>query len=422
MAVTSSSTPADIKEHQRQLNAAGANLVVDGIWGPLTQAADDEFGDTAEAAGDAVGERVITPGNELWNVDGNWIMVRMVPGTEGDPIYMSWTIPDDEVLASYFPPGIDPLADKELTAAEVAGMGVLPFGTVYELIDYNYDPFVAWLDQYETQAKTQPWILDEDYKTMAAMAAMEGRALSDSEIEQTTWYSTHSDGEKEWMKISNSNPVEAQRRIDDNRSRARNELEDAGVNNAPEDLVWWMADQVTTGLWSIQYYSDQLIAISDPASSIAIDSDFAAQIAGFDLDTTRDEEQTVRDELTKWLGPNFGGWNEDAIGDWAGKIRNDPDALIALSDVLSAQRVALFPEYADRTLTYEDIAGPWRTFWRQAWGESPDETDGLFTTVVRNNDAVENGKILTQEGISRDIQKVNLDVANSMRAGFRSAL
>lgn len=422
MAVTSDSTPADIKEYQRQLNAAGANLTVDGIWGPLTQAASDEFGDTVEASPAAEGERVITPGNELWNVDGNWHMVRMVPGTEADPIYMAWTIPDDETLESYFPPGVDPVADREATAQEMADLGVETYGTVFELIDYNYDPFTAWLDQYETQAKTQPWILDADYKEKAAMAAMEGRALTDSEIEQTMWFSEHTDGEKEWMKLSHSNPVEAQRRIDDNRARARNELEDAGVNNAPEDLVWWMADQVTTGLWSLQYYSDQLLAISDPASSVNIDPDFAAQIADYDLDTTRDEEQTVRDELTKWLGPNFGGWNEDAIGDWAGKVRNDPDALIALQDTLSAQRVALFPEYEDRTLTYDDIAGPWRTFWRQAWGESPDETDGLFSTVVRNNDAVENGKILTQEGMNRGIDKVNLDVANAMRTGFRSSL
>ena len=66
----------------------------------------------------------------------------------------------------------------------------------------------------------------------------------------------------------------------------------------------------------------------------------------------------------------------------------------------------------DRNVTYQAMAAPWRQFWQNQWGQKADETDALFTTMLKNNDAVLNGQLLIEAGLDRGIGKV----VNTMNA------
>ncbi|MCH7720959.1 MAG: hypothetical protein IH988_08220 [Planctomycetes bacterium] len=50
--------------------------------------------------------------------------------------------------------------------------------------------------------------------------------------------------------------------------------------------------------------------------------------------------------------------------------------------MLQSQRLALFSNYTDESLTYEDIASPWRNYATSIWGQQLDETTDLFATAL----------------------------------------
>ena len=58
-----------VRKEQERLNDLGADLVVDGIWGPKTQAASEKYGsaDGGSEAGPATGSDLLLPGkSKLW--------------------------------------------------------------------------------------------------------------------------------------------------------------------------------------------------------------------------------------------------------------------------------------------------------------------------------------------------------------------
>jgi hypothetical protein len=137
-------------------------------------------------------------------------------------------------------------------------------------------------------------------------------------------------------------------------------------------------------------------------------------------DQTREKEDDVRGLLQKWLGPVYGGWSEGAIARKAGDFRNDPDAEVSFIESLKDQRLAVLGEGSgDRNVSYQDLARPWRAFQQQAWGtQEVDETDPMFYSMLRNNDAQTNGMTLQAEGLKRNIGKVVTDTRNAMNESF----
>lgn len=126
---------------------------------------------------------------------------------------------------------------------------------------------------------------------------------------------------------------------------------------------------------------------------------------------TREHEDTVEAEVNRWLGPAIAqGWDDEQIERWAGRLRNDPNAEIELTEHLQRQRLALFPEHENPELTYEDIASPWRGFVQQHWGQQADEMDPMFHQLVRNNDAAANLTLLRKKGLERGVGKVTQDL------------
>ena len=401
---------------------AANDLTVDGIYGKDTAASFGSAQEEPEDADDPAGEgpRMSLPGApELWKIGGEDWLVYLVPDTD-PPIYMAWKSPSPEDTQSFFGPDQPIVYDNIITTGDfddpdVTGIdGLIDFGSTTELASMDDDPFASWVKTMETEAKSQPWIMDDDYQSLVAMAMLEGRKLTDAEIESTGWWKNNTEGQREWMKLYHGDPMEAQRRIDDNRDLARQNLVDAGVTGFSDELVNFMADKVTKGEWSSTYYSTQLEAFSDPSALYELDD----ELVQFQNVPTIEHDDTVRDFVNKWLGPAFSNWSDAEVASWAGELRNDPNGEQRLVESLKNQRLALFPEYEDRNLSYEDISSPWRNYATNIWGQAPDETSDFFQQLIRNNDSSINGQLLRREGFNQKIGKVLVDANKAIIEGM----
>jgi len=349
---------------------------------------------------------------QIWMVDGKASVIFTIPGTK-PPVFMRWTVPRKADLESFFGPDVPIKYSKTLTAAQWKAMGGLNFGTTDEIPDITENPFASWTQTMATEAKVQPWILDADYRNKIAEATIEGRGLTEAEIQTTTWWRTHNEGERAWMKLYHGDRKTALQRLADNRITTRQQLRDAGIENPPAALINEMADRVTKGTWTVAQFSAQAKAIADPFSGIVVDATLLPLLKPTQ-GTTMDQTLDVRELATRWLGPVHGGWTDAEVNKWAGVMRNDADGEERLTAYLKTQRKALFPEYEDVNLTYDDIAAPWRNFMSSQWGQTPDEMDPLFSKLIKQNDLQMNGELLRREGFTRGIGKVQQDAQTEM--------
>lgn len=354
------------------------------------------------------------PGDpEIWQSDdGKKYLVYFVPDTN-IPLYYEVT---DAQLEGIF--GVDengnPIPatiDHYTTQAALDAMGALFAGGMNDLPPTEIeDPFQGWLIQITKAAEVQPWLLDPEVLAVYAEAQLEQRDVQEWELQRTNWWQTHSAAEREWLTLSVADPTTAQQVLTSNRISVQESLRAAGIFEPPEELINKMADLYTMGQMTQAELQQQYTALSDPFSGIAIDS----RLTGYSLDTTRDQENEVRALVQRWLGPVAGNWTQSQIAEWAGKLRNDPDAETQLIEMLRGQRQAQFPEYANPELTYEDIAAPWRGFVQQAWGQIPDETNPIFMDILRMNDYNESAKLLREEGLRQGIGKVRDDLISTV--------
>lgn len=436
MALSNGSSGSSVRNLQQALLEAGFDPgPIDGIFGPRTEQAVRDYqaannlevngiagdgtlaglGLNADDTGDG-GPGMSVPGDpELWKVGNKTYLVYVVPDSY-PPVYMGWQALDDDDIQSFFGPDQDIVYDQEMKFREARQLGLLIFGTTDELANFDDDPFSSWSYMMETEAQSQPWIMDEDYQALIAMAILEGRTLTDAEIQSTSWWRDHSSAEREWMKLYHGDPEEAQRRLEDNRALARQVLTDSGLTGFGNGLVEFMADQVTKGAWSETYFNTQVSALSDPESQYTLDESLATFQE--DLGTTIEHEDTVSDLVNTWLGPALGQWSDDEINHWAGVLRNDPNGEQRLIEMLKNQRMALFPEYEDRNLSYQDIASPWRNYGFAQWGQTMDETSNMFLEMVKNNDVELNGQLLRKKGLRQNVGKVVQDANEALVSGF----
>ena len=447
-----------VKELQEALNAAGANLTVDGIYGPATEAAvkkyqkDNDYqqngavgptlqgimgltgsvteGGTGPVATSKTGSDLILPGNpELWyDTDTKqYIVVYVIPpvkqadGSMTDEMYLSWTVEDDKDLEAVAGVDIDPVAARTLSQGELTKLGVVNFGAVSEFRDFEHiegDPLETWAADMAEVAKTQPWILDEEWHQLSVMAMLEREdgQLSTAEIRATNWWKTHSDAERRWLETFYGDPATAANWKEDSRANMAKRLKDAGINNAPTSVLNYMADQVVQGHWTQEKLMRQIAAISDPYANEKVDAGLLQELsdAKYSPDHTQKKEDTVRGLLQRWLGPAYGNWTDKQIADKAGELRNDPDSEINFIESLKDQRVGVIPGVTDRETSYQDLANPWKTFGRASWGREMDEMDPMFLKMLNNNDATANGSLLAKEGLKRDVGKVVTDTRNAM--------
>lgn len=346
---------------------------------------------------------------EIWYNSNSkeWFLVYGVPGTDV-PLAYSISLAELKVIF----PDSTPVYDRSLTRAQMRSMGTIYAGTAE---DPYGDPYGDFIRMIEKEATIKPWLKDPDMLAVMFEATLEGREPTEAELAGTDWWQNHSEAEREWLTQSLKDPATAEQMVRDARIAVRQGLIDAGVANPDAALIDYMAGEWVQGRWSQTYLNSQIKGVSDPASGIAIDRGLQGIVAELDepVDTTRQYEDRVRQEVLKWLGPVYGKWSDTQIAEWAGQLRNNPDGMEALTSMLRGQRSAMFPEYANENLTYEDIAGPWRNLVSNTWGQPPDETDPFFMEILRLNDYGEAGKQLRREGLRRDISDVQTEIERS---------
>jgi peptidoglycan hydrolase-like protein with peptidoglycan-binding domain len=454
----------NVKGLQEALNAAGANLKVDGIFGPATEAALLSYqkengyiqnGYVEPALAEIMGLELTTGGagggpavatskagsdllmpteaTELWynSETKQWMVVQVMPGIKmpdgstSDVVYTSWVVESDEDLEAVIGPDATPTAKKVVTDDDLTKLGVVDFGGIDELRDWGGlegDPFATYVEDMATLAITRPWVLDPDYAALAIMAVMEREdgQLTLDEIQTTKWYQGASDTERHWMEVSNGDPATAARWESDSKEATAEMLRMAGIDNVPQGVSDWMSMQVVHGTWTQEHLKLQIKGLADPYSDIAVDASLMQEVSDADWspDQTRAKEDDVRGLLNKWLGPVYGGWSEGAVAGKAGDLRNDPDAELEFIESLKDRRMAMYPGHEDRNVSYQDLARPWKTFQQRSWGtEAVDETDPLFSQLIKNNDAGINGALLTKEGLKRN----NTQVINDTQAAMEQA-
>jgi len=329
----------------------------------------EEDSTNEDLEGTGTGARFGIPdGAQVWrNSDtGQAYLVYMVPGTEDDPAYMKWYIPDDESLQSFFGPDQPIKYDKDIAGSHDLWTDAVSFGTTNEIPPGNEAPFAAWTETLETESAVQPWILDDDYQKLFAMAIVEGRSLTEAELASTNWYSTHSVGERNWLRQYHGDPSSAQQTIDDNRLSYGEYMRDAGMGDVDDRLINYMADQVSKGLWTdielqrqVQVLSDPYFegATVDPALQNFIDDN------SISYSQTRDQENEVRNTVERWLGTNFGKWDDSTVSGWANSLGETSPSMSSMKP-LSKMEASTMP-VASTALRYEA-----RLLWYVSSGDS----------------------------------------------------
>lgn len=351
---------------------------------------------------------------EVWLVGNTHFLVYYVPNTN-PPVPMVWRVPSSDERQALGITGVD----RTISWDQFSKTGPLQMGSSTEIPNPGpgVHPFDSLVDQYETEVKVKPWLADPEILALWAGAAIEGRSVTPAETQGTEWWRTHTETERRWITLNASDPATAHQLIEDNRLQVQTLLQDAGVDNASVELIQAIADKWTRGEWSQAEALTQIQGLADPFAQVELDPSLVPFREG--LDTTRDREEQVRSLVNRWLGPSFAaGWTDQIISRWAGELRNNPDAETELTEALRGQRLALFPEYENPNLTYEDIAAPWRGVFQQVWGQVPNEGDALFTKIVRMNDIAEATKILRTEGIKKGNANVVNDALSSVGQVF----
>ena len=374
----------------------------------------------------------IPTGAEFWNVDGNYYIVYFIPGT-GTPIYYDSSLED---LKNIFGPIEFPEVEKSIkTPTSEQWASSIRFGDALELANPNiYDPsqspWVSFVDTIATESKIRPWLQDAEMIERLAEATLEGRTVTDAEWQSTNWWRTHTQAERDWLLLAQSNATDftsvltadAERKIQDDKAAIKNLMEQSGISNPSDELVSWVGQKLTTGLWSDSYVAEQVKVLSDPTleTNMDVELDNFITSGAIDYDTTRAGESQVKRLSKEIMGPVFGGnLAESQISKWAGMIRNDPDAEIEIRDKMMSMVKGLFGENTAEGLTYEEIAAPWRGFTSNVWGGTLDETSNLFQNVIKANDITKANQLLYTAGLQDGgSEKIKTEVKNNIVGAF----
>lgn len=353
---------------------------------------------------------------EVWSVDGRWYIAYYIYG--GTPLV--WEGSEQEVRERLddVQQGVGTVSPtKTMTGAQFQRMSPWMAGRVAEIRATGEDPWVQFYADFNRDAELRPWLRDPEMLAVYATAMLEGREASLDELSQTDWWQTHSAAERKWMEQSaTAGGDELRRQAEDSYRQARSMLTEAGATNVPEHVVRWMSGQFLTGRWGEQYFAEQIKKLADPYAPGELNPGITERLQKADQDQnnrTRKGEDEVRALYAEWLGPTMGNADQATIERWAGKIRNDPDAMFELQQHLRLQRRALFPKYENENLSYEDIVSPFRNLASNVWGR-PITDDAMLVDLVNTGDFTEAQKRLRKMGLDQGVQKVVNDALSEL--------
>jgi len=358
-----------------------------------------------------------------WQVGDASYIVYEVPGSDGElydgsPIYLAYELVGNDLYeAGLITQGMgEPQYNAIMDQRFFDSIAVVTGNTDQLTADID-NPFASFVETISEQAQVAPWITDPEMLELIAEAAVEGRTVSDAEWQTTTWYQTHSESEREWLRTFYADPSTAAQTITDGQIAVGNALQAAGVSNAPEALVNWIADKFVTGQWTQNYTTEQISLFADPYAEGKRDTDFESYLTSTAItgvDRTSQREAEVRQLYSEYLGPVLGKITDGEAAEIAGKLRNDPDYRDQLVASLKQSRLAAFSAYTNPELTYEDIARPWRNLTASVWGQTADETQGWWQDMVKTNDFAQAEETLRTKGLELDITQVTQDATTAL--------
>ena len=366
----------------------------------------------------------VPKGAWLWDVDGVNYLVYEVPGAngevyDGNSIYMAYEVMDNDLIkagiVSPEAPTVSPNAKVNKAFFDSVAIVTGNTDQLSSLID---NPFASFVETINEQAQVAPWITDPEMISLIAEAAVEGREISDAEWQTTNWYQTNNQSQRDWLRTYYADPATATQTITDGQVAVANSLQAAGVSNAPEALVNWMASKYVTGDWSQTYTTEQISLFADPYAEGKRDEsleNYLSSTALTGVDRTTEREREVTELYNRWLGPSLGKLTDNERAEIAGKLRDDPDYEDALISSLKQSRLAAFSNYTNPELTYEDIARPWRNLTTSVWGQTADETQGWWQEMVKTNDFAKAQTTLRERGLEQDVTQVTQDATQALQ-------
>jgi len=357
---------------------------------------------------------------EVWknSSTGQMYLVYFAPGTE-PPIPILYEASQDD-LQAFFGEGEKIVYDKTMSAEEFKSIGAVKQGAVNALADSEGDPWLGFLDRMERLSEVSPWANDDQMIAVVAAAYLEDREVYEWEWETTDWWKEHTPEERDWLKLTMGDPAQAEQKIQTDQMMVR-QLFDAIGGEADPALIEWMARQYTEGHWLDVELNAQIEAVTSGWGEVNEETQKFITEGGISVAPSRSSHETVRSLWAKWLGPGYPP-TQAQIEEWATRIRKSGDGEEELISMLRGQRMALFPEYADPNLTFEDISGPWKAMAYNSWGIPIDPADPFLQDVIRTNNATEAQKMFRREGIDRGNDRVVNSLIEGMGSGMRSGV
>jgi len=401
------------------------NTVVDEIINETTTTTTPTTTGNGQITNTAFTEFVNIPENGLlWDVGGNFYIVYEVPGSqgevyEGNPLYMAYELKDNDLVNAGIlsPEATAPQPNATMDQAFFDSIAIVT-GNTDQLTALIDNPFASFVETVGEQSQVAPWITDPEMIALIAEAAVEGREVTDAEWQTTNWYQTHNESEREWLRTYYSDPSTATQLTTDSQIAVANSLQAAGVSNAPEALINWVAGKFVSGEWSQTYTTEQISLFADPYATGKRDASFENYLSSTALtgvDRTTEREKEVRELYGKWLGPTLGKLTDQEAAEIAGRLRDDPDYQDQLVQSLKQSRLAAFSAYTNPELTYEDIARPWRNLTTSVWGQTADETQGWWQEMVKSNDFAQAQNTLREKGLEQDVTQVTQDATQALQ-------
>lgn len=409
-------------------------------------------GEEEEVVEDEVGpgQLVSDTLNEFNNVPQNSILIEAggqlflgyeVPGAygqmyNGNPIFMLYEVLGNDVFeAGLLTQGASPQINVSLGSLEDLNQYGIIVGGTDELTDDVEHPFIRFTENFEAGKRVNPWLNDTAINPLSGVTYQQEAIefLAEQALEQWTpeqtqvryegsdWYRKSTTAQKTWLTTLLTQPAQAQQDIQDKQIEVKAAMEANGISSPPDALVAWVADKAVTGMWT-QVYTDQQIALlADPYKPGARDTGMVNFIEGVGvgtLDRLSVGEKTVRDLYRRYLGPSLGNASDTEIAEKAGLLRSDPDAEEQLKSYLEQQRLAMFGNYTNPTLTYNDIVQPYKNLVNQVWGQEVDETQDWFIKMVQDNDIEKAYTTLRQKGMEQGIERVQDQALNDLQRGI----
>jgi len=437
---------------ERQILESDFNLYSQAGWSRTRPSADTSGGIDGEIITDEVGPGQVVSDqlNTFNNIPQNAILIEAagqlflgyeVPGAygqmySGEPMFMLYEVLDNDVYeAGILTQGASPQVNVSLgSLADLNQYGIVVGGTD-ELTDNVEHPFIRFVENFEAGKRVNPWLNDTEINPLSGVSYQQEAIefLAEQALEQwspeetqlkyegTDWYRKSTTTQKQWLTTLLTQPEQATQDIQDKQLSVRIAMEANGIASPPDALVSWFADKAVSGTWT-QLYTDQQIALlADPYKPGARDTGMVNFIEGVGvgtLDRLSVGEKTVTDLYRRYLGPSLGNASADEIAEKAGQLRNDPDAEEQLKSYLEQQRLAMFGNYTNPTLTYNDIVQPYKNLVNQVWGQEVDETQDWFIKMVQDNDIEKAYTTLREKGISQGIGRVQDQALNDLQSAI----